>query len=55
MALGKRERVGVAVLVGLFVALGILLYFTIDRPEGPSRSIENNVIIEQRMKNIENR
>jgi hypothetical protein len=55
MAMGKRERIGVVVLIGLFLIFGLLLYFTVERPEGPTRSIENNVLIEQRMKNIGNR
>ncbi len=55
MALNKRDRIGVLIMVGLFAVFGVMLYFTIERPDGPSRSIQNNVIIEQRMKNLENR
>lgn len=47
----NKERIGAAVLVGLFVLMGVLLWFTMSRPDGDGRSIENNVIIEQRMKN----
>jgi uncharacterized membrane protein len=50
--MGKREKIGAFVMVGIFVLLGIALYLTIERPTGPSRGIENNVLIEQRMKNI---
>ena len=50
--MGKREKIGALVVIGIFVLLGIALFFTIERPTGPSRGIENNVLIEQRMKNI---
>jgi len=47
----SREKMGLAGLIGFFLILAIILVFTVTRPDGPSRSIENNVIIEQRMKN----
>lgn len=47
----SREKKGLAVLIGFFLVLGLILFFTVTRPDGPSRSIENNVLIEQRMKN----
>jgi len=46
-----RERIGAALLIGLFVLMGVLLWFTMARPAGEGRSIENNLLIEQRMKN----
>lgn len=47
----KKETIGAIVLICLFSIFGVALFFTMDRPSGPSRGIENNVIIEQRMKN----
>ena len=47
----SREKIGAAVLVGFFLVLFALLFFTVSRPDGPSRSIEDNVMIDQRMKN----
>lgn len=48
----QRDKVGIAVLIGLFGALALALYFTAERPSGASRSIENNVIIDQRVRNL---
>ena len=55
MAMTKRDRIGLYVLIGLFSMFGLMLYFTVDRPSGTARSIENNVIVEQRIKNLESR
>ena len=55
MALTRKDRIGLYVLIGLFSAFGLLLYFTVDRPSGPGRSIENNIIVEQRMKNLKSK
>lgn len=55
MAMTRKDRIGLYVLVGLFSMFGLLLYFTVDRPSGPTRSIENNVIVEQRIKNLKSR
>ena len=54
MALSKRDRIGLMVLVGLFCVFGILLFLTVDRPSGPLRNFENNAVIEQRIKNQQN-
>ncbi len=54
MALSARDRIGLLVLIGLFCVFGILLYITIDRPSGPQRDFQNNVVIQQRMKNLQN-
>ena len=51
----KRDRIGLYVLLGLFTMFGLMLFFTVDRPTGTQRSIENNVIVEQRMKNLKMR
>lgn len=48
----QREKLGIGIIVGLFVMFGIVLWFTIDRPSGGTGSFENNVIIEQRVKNL---
>ncbi len=55
MAMTHRDRIGLYVLIGLFTVFGLLLYFTADRPSGPIRSIENNIIVEQRVKRINSR
>jgi hypothetical protein len=47
----EREKIGAAALVAFFLVLGTLLFFTVQRPTGEGRSLENNVLIEQRMKN----
>ncbi len=51
MALSRRDRIGLMVLLGLFCVFGILLFLTVERPSGPLRNFENNAVIEQRMKN----
>lgn len=55
MALKRKERIGLYILVGLFSVFGLLLYFTVDRPTGPGRSIENNIIVEMRVKNLKSK
>ena len=55
MAMTKRDRIGLYVLLGLFTMFGLMLFFTVDRPTGTGRSIENNVIVEQRIKNLKSR
>lgn len=52
--MGSKDFVRVLILVGFFVVLGLILFFTVERPSGPGRSIENNVIIEERMKRLQN-
>lgn len=49
--MNSKEKLGAMILAGFFLVVCIILFFTIDRPDGELRSIENNVIIEQRMKN----
>ena len=50
----QREKVGVVVLIGLFAALGLALYLTVKRPSNKNGSFENNVIIDQRVRNLNN-
>lgn len=47
----KNEKMAVIAFVAFFLILGVILFFTVARPNGPSRSIEDNVMIDQRMKN----
>ena len=46
----QKEQIGTALLVGFFSLLAIILYFTMNDTGGSGRGIENNVIIEQRLK-----
>ena len=55
MALTKKDRIGLYIVIGLFSVFGLLLFFTVDRPSGPGRSIENNVIVEQRIQNLKSK
>ncbi len=55
MAMSKKDRIGLFIMLGLFSLFGLLLYFTVDRPTGATRSIENNVIVEQRIKILNSR
>jgi len=55
MAMKRKDRMGLYILLGLFAFFGLLLYLTVDRPTGPTRSIENNVILEQRIKILKSR
>ena len=55
MAMTRKDRIGLYVLMGLFAMFGLLLYFTVDRPSGTLRGIENNVIVEQRIKMLKSR
>lgn len=48
----QKDKIGVVVIIGLFVVLGVILFITIDRPSGSPGSFENNVIIDQRVKNV---
>ncbi|MCF6286620.1 MAG: hypothetical protein L3K26_15710 [Candidatus Hydrogenedentes bacterium] len=48
----QKEKVGVAVIVALFAGLALTLYLTIDRPTNKGGSFENNVIIDQRVRNL---
>jgi hypothetical protein len=54
MALSRRDRIGLLALVGLFSIFAVLLYFTVDRPSGPVRGFDNNAVVEQRIRNLQN-
>jgi len=53
MALSKRDRIGLMLLVGLFCFFGLLMFFTIDRPANQARGFEDSVLIQQRMRMME--
>lgn len=53
--MSTRDKVGLAIVIGIFCLFGIILALMIDRPSGPTRGFEDNVIVEQRIKNLENR
>lgn len=55
MEMSKRDRIGLYVLLGLFTFFGLLLYFSVDRPTAPLRDLENNVLVELRIKALESR
>jgi hypothetical protein len=48
----QKEKIGLGVLVGLFIALGLALFVTVKRPSNSGGSFENNVIIDQRVRNL---
>jgi len=48
----RGEKIGVAVLVGLFVLLGLALYATFKPAGKGSHSYEDNVIVRQRTINL---
>lgn len=52
--LSSREKFGLLAIIGLFVIFAVILAVTADPPSTPGRGFENNVIIEQRMRNLQN-
>lgn len=42
-----REKTGTAVLVGLFILLGVLLVATFRGPSGPVGTLDDNAIVNQ--------
>ena len=48
----QKEKKGIGVLIGLFLVLGLALYLSVKRPANSSGSFENNVIIDQRVRNL---
>lgn len=47
----KRERIGVVVLVSLFVVFTIILVFTV-RTLGNPRPVEESFFVQQRIRNL---
>lgn len=54
MAISKREKVGIVLLVSILSLLIGILALTIERPTGPTRDFSENVIVQQRMKILQN-
>lgn len=52
MPVKPRERMGLIVLIGVLCILGVLLYFTMERPSGPSRGFSDSAIVQQRIINL---
>lgn len=55
MVLTKRDKIGLVVLVAMFVFLFIAMWWTFRRPYGPTRDMSESVLVKQRMAIIENR
>jgi hypothetical protein len=55
MALSKRDRIGLIMLVGLFCVFGLLMFLTVDRPSNQARGFEDSVLIQQRMRMMDER
>jgi hypothetical protein len=49
----SRDKWGAVILVILFIALGVALYFTIAPPAGPARSFEDSLFVRQRIINLQ--
>ena len=47
-----KEKTGVWIIVSLFALLALTLYFTIKRPSNGTGTFEKNVIIDQRVRNL---
>ncbi len=45
----RKNKIGISVIIGFFVVLALLLWLTIERPDGPTRGFDDNVLIQQRM------
>ena len=52
--MSKRDKIGAAILVGLFGVFFAVLVWTVE-PYGKSRPIEENVFVKTRMMHLENR
>lgn len=53
MALSRQDKVGIIVLVSILSSLILILALTIERPDGPVRGFSDNVIVQQRIKNLQ--
>lgn len=51
----RREKIGLSILIALLVSLGIIMAITTKRPTSPGRGFNDNVIVEQRVRNLRNR
>jgi hypothetical protein len=48
-----RDKIGVGVLIGLFVLFGLILWWTVRPGEGPAHSPEDSIFVKQRMINLQ--
>lgn len=48
----NRDKVGAVVMIALFLVFFAILYWTITPPASSPGSFDSNVIIEQRVKNL---
>lgn len=48
----NRDKLGAAVMIVLFAIVFTILYWTVKSPSDSPGGFENNVIIEQRVKNL---
>lgn len=51
--MSNRDKIGVSVIIGVLLFLALALLVTFQRPTGPSYGFEDNVIVQQRIKNLE--
>jgi hypothetical protein len=54
MALSQRDRIGAIILVGLFIFLGVAMYFLAPAKQDSYNTFEDNPIVNQRIRNLEN-
>ena len=52
-AVSRKEKWGIAVLIGVLAACALGLVLMRSRPEGTLRGFQNNVIVEQRLINLQ--
>ena len=48
----KKDKIGVVVLIGLFIILGIVLVWTFEPVGSARRGFDDNVIVKQRTINL---
>lgn len=53
MALSRRDRVGVFVLILLFVVFVLIMIWRAHPPFGSAKSPEDSVFVQQRLKNLQ--
>jgi len=50
--LTRRDKIRLLVLVALLGGLALTLILTVKRPTGPTKGFSDNVIVQQRIKNL---
>lgn len=53
MALSKRDKIGLGVIIGLMVLLLTAFALTLRPPQGNAKGPEDSVFVKQRMKNLQ--